>query len=118
MTARVVARWAGSPRAGEAVICDECGEAVATGGRCPGCYQLAPEPVGMLATVVDTPAGPRLVITERDPSAARWVPTRVVPATGEAVRMVRRAAASPDDTATAPVLTRMGTEPARGGRLL
>jgi hypothetical protein len=47
------------------------------------------EPVGMLAVVVDTPAGPRLVIAERTPGGG-WAPARVVEATGEAVRMVHR----------------------------
>lgn len=88
----VVARWAGTPRTGRAVICGECGEAVTSGEHCGGCGQLAAEPVGMLATVLDTPSGPLLVIAERDPAATRWVPTRTVAATSEAVRMVARAA--------------------------
>jgi hypothetical protein len=47
------------------------------------------DPVGMLAVVVDTPAGARLVIAERAP-AGGWAPARVVEATGDAVRMVGR----------------------------
>jgi hypothetical protein len=47
------------------------------------------EPVGMLAVVVDTPAGARLVIAECIPGGG-WAPSRVVEATAEAVRMVGR----------------------------
>jgi hypothetical protein len=47
------------------------------------------EPVGMLAVVVDSPAGARLVIAERAPGGG-WAPARAVDATGEAVRMVGR----------------------------
>lgn len=45
--------------------------------------------VGMLAAVVDTPAGARLVIAQRTP-AGDWVATRAIAATADAVRMVRR----------------------------
>lgn len=87
----VLARWAGAARTDQPVICGECGEAAPAGSPCPGCHQLAAERVGMLATLVDTPAGARLVVAERDPHGG-WVPIRAVPATGEAVRMIRRQA--------------------------
>jgi hypothetical protein len=91
----VVARWVGAARSDRPVICGECGEAVAPGGsRCPGCYEIAAGPVGMLATLIDTPTGPGLVVAERDPHGG-WVPVRAVPATGEAVRTVRRLQAAP-----------------------
>ena len=93
-TTGVVARWAGTTHAGRAVICGECGEPVPAGTACPGCYQLAAGRVGMLAALVDTAAGARLVVAERDPQGG-WVPIRAVAATGEAVRMIRRQALAP-----------------------
>ncbi len=87
---RVIARWAGGRRTGAAAICDECGETVDRGARCPGCRQLATGAVGMLAAVIDAPTGPRLVIAERAPNGGGWVPVSTAPATGEVVRAVRR----------------------------
>jgi len=58
--------------------------------QCPQCRKLAPaHPTGMLAVVIDTARGRRLVIAERTP-AGRWAPTRHLPATSEAVRMLHR----------------------------
>jgi hypothetical protein len=102
MTAQVIARWTGVPTVDRPVICDQCGEATATGAACPGCYQVAGGPVGMLAAIVNTPTGARLVIAERAP-AGGWVPVRATAATGEAVRMVRRR------TTAEPVAARGGT---------
>lgn len=65
MTPSILARWTTHPDA-------------STGGA-----------VGMLAAVVDTPAGARLVIAQRTP-AGDWAPTRAIDATPDAVRMVRR----------------------------
>jgi hypothetical protein len=85
-TRGVVARWTGRRRT---AVCGECGEpAEVAGTSCAGCGQLPGEPVGMLATVIDTPAGPRLVIAAR--AGNGWVPIRAVEATSEALRMVRR----------------------------
>jgi hypothetical protein len=82
----IVARWAGRRRT---AVCGECGEPAAVAGTsCALCGQLPGEPVGMLATVIDTPAGPRLVIATR--IGGGWVPVRAVEATSEALRMVRR----------------------------
>ena len=110
MTARagVVARWASRRSSNRAVLC-ECGEAVKAGWPCPGCRQIAgdaTETVGMLAAVVDLPAGARLVVAEQTPDRGGWVPIRCLPPSGEAIRMLRRQAAQP--TAAAADATRGG----------
>jgi hypothetical protein len=88
----VVARWAGHPCRERPSICGECGAVVeAQAERCPGCRQAVPaEATGMLAVVVETTGGARrLVVAHRSPGGG-WAPTRDLPATGEAVRMLRR----------------------------
>ena len=97
--AGVVARWASRRSSDHAVLCDECGEAVRVGCPCPGCRQLATTSdhhgyVGMLATVIDTTDGPRLVVAQRAPNGG-WTPIKATPATGEHIRMIRRAAQAP-----------------------
>ncbi len=72
----VVARWTTRRRPAAGTRCDECGE-VLVDIACDGCGQLAGEIVGMLATVVDTPAGARLVIAEHTPEG--WTPVRSRP---------------------------------------
>ena len=47
----------------------------------------------MLATVVDTPGGPQLVIAQRTGNG-HWIPVQTVPATAEAVRAVGRPGAT------------------------
>lgn len=86
-TRGVIARWS-SRR--PAPVCAECGEPTpgAAGTPCDGCGQLTGSPVGMLATVVDSPAGARLVVAKR--VGGSWVPVSNIAATDEAVRMVRR----------------------------
>jgi hypothetical protein len=71
------------------VACDECG-------------QLANRPVGMLATVVDTPLGYELVIAERT-EAGGWRPVRRLPATPAAVRALARPGASGPQATVATV---------------
>jgi hypothetical protein len=84
----VVARWT-SP---QDITCDECAMAVAV--ACAECGQrFADRPVGMLASVVDTPAGPQLVIARRDESG-NWTPIRRVPATTSNVRALARPGAT------------------------
>jgi hypothetical protein len=97
----VVARWTGRRRQGAPVRCGECGEDAISGAPCPGCRQIAGDAVAMMATVVDTPAGARLVIAER--TRTGWTPTRTVEATDEAVRVIRR-----QDTATEDVTASIG----------
>jgi len=82
----VVARWT-SPRRTRPQPCDECAESTA-GPMCAGCGQLVGGLVGMLAILVDTPAGRQLVISQRVGSG--WVPLRAMPASVETVAMVRR----------------------------
>jgi RNA polymerase subunit RPABC4/transcription elongation factor Spt4 len=87
----VVARWTSRRTSERPRSCEECGEVVpAATAQCPQCRQVAPaHPTGMLAVVIDTANGQRLVIAERTP-AGGWAPTRDVPATSEAVRVLRR----------------------------
>lgn len=94
----VLARWVGRRGIGAPMVCDECGEDVEAGQRCPTCYQQAPTSrAGMLATVITTSRGERrAVIAQRTP-AGGWAPVRTVPATGEVIRALRR-----QDTTTAP----------------
>jgi RNA polymerase subunit RPABC4/transcription elongation factor Spt4 len=87
----IVARWSARRTSDRPQTCDECGEIVpAAVDQCPQCRQLAPaHPTGMLAVLIDTANGRRLVIAERTPNRG-WAPTRDLPATSEAVRMLRR----------------------------
>jgi RNA polymerase subunit RPABC4/transcription elongation factor Spt4 len=87
----VVARWSSRRTSDRPQTCEECGEAVpAATVQCPQCRQFTPaHPTGMLAVVIDTASGRRLVIAERTP-AGGWAPTRDLPATSEAVRVLRR----------------------------
>jgi hypothetical protein len=48
----------------------------------------------MLAAITDTAEGPRLVIAQRAPNGG-WTPIKATPATGEHIRMIRRAAQLP-----------------------
>ena len=86
-----VARWTTRRRPVAGQRCDECGQ-VLDAIACDGCGQLAGEPVGMLATVVDTPAGARLVIAEHTPEG--WTPVRWVPATRANVAALSRPGAT------------------------
>jgi hypothetical protein len=86
-----VARWTTRRRTAPGERCKECGE-VLVEVACDGCGQLAGEPVGMLATVVDTPAGARLVIAEHTPEG--WTPVRSVPATRANVAALSRPGAT------------------------
>jgi hypothetical protein len=88
---RVVARWTTRSRPGAGAVCDECAT-VLDDIECGTCGQLAGRPVGMLATVVDTAAGPRLVIAKR--TDAGWSPVRAVPATEDNVRALARPGAT------------------------
>jgi hypothetical protein len=84
----IVARWT----VPLAITCDECATAIA--GACEGCGQrFAGRPVGMLASVVDTPAGPQLVIAQRD-RTGNWTPVRRAPATAGNVRALARPSAT------------------------
>jgi hypothetical protein len=97
----VVARWTARRRPGRDERCEECG-AILKCVTCDGCGQLAGELVGMLATVVDSPAGARLVIAERTPEG--WAPVRAVPATQANVTALSRQGA----TGPAPVTSASG----------
>lgn len=83
----IVARWT-AHRSGPS--CDECGTRTAgtAGSPCPGCGEIPGPSVGMVAAVIDTPAGSRLVVARREGTG--WVPVRHVDATPKAVRMIRR----------------------------
>lgn len=87
-TCGLVARWVGGRTGPE--LCPECGEDL-DGNQCPACRHVTTaERTALLAVVVDTPAGARLVVAERTPGGG-WVPTRVVrDGVEEAARMVRR----------------------------
>ena len=91
-TPGVVARWATRrpPRAGDR--CDECGTPV-TDTACVECGQLAGHAVGMLATVVETPTGPQLVIAQRT-GHGDWTPVQTMPATTQALRAIARPGAT------------------------
>jgi hypothetical protein len=89
----VVARWTARRRPSPGAVCDECGT-VLDALVCGGCGQLAGGPVGMLATVVDTPAGPQLVVAERAGAGGGWIPVRRLPATSDAVRALARPGAT------------------------
>lgn len=99
-TPGVVARWTTRRRAAGGP-CSECGTRVDE-TTCPECGQLAGELAAMLATVVDTPAGARVVIAEH--TARGWVAVRTVPATDANVAALSRTGATgPAPKATAPV---------------
>jgi len=100
-TPGVVARWTirRCPAAG--AVCEECGEVLGD-LACDACGQLAGELVGMLATVVDTPAGARLVIAEHTPQG--WTPVQSVPATRANVAALSR----PGATGPAPIAATRG----------
>ena len=101
-TPGVVARWTTRRRPAAGQRCDECGE-VLLDVACDRCGQLPGELVGMLATVVDTPAGARLVIAEHTPDG--WAPVKSVPATRANVAALTR----PGTTGPGPVAsTRRG----------
>jgi RNA polymerase subunit RPABC4/transcription elongation factor Spt4 len=87
----VVARWATHRTHSHSIRCSGCGWILEPGTlQCPQCREAAsPEPTGMLAVVVVTGVGRRIVVAERTPSGG-WAPTRSVPATGETVRVLRR----------------------------
>jgi hypothetical protein len=98
-TPGVVARWTSRHRPPAGSACDECGTTL-TDTTCNRCGQLAGRLVGMLATVVDTPAGPQLVIAERT-VRGDWTPIRTFAATREAVRAISRPGATgPSQPAT------------------
>jgi hypothetical protein len=100
-TPGVLARWTTRRHPAAGQRCDECGQ-VLDAVACDGCGQLAGEPVGMLATVVDTPTGARLVIAEHTPDG--WTPVRSVPATRANVAALSR----PDATGPAPAASNGG----------
>jgi hypothetical protein len=95
-TPGVVARWTTRRRRAPGQRCEECGEVLAD-VACGRCGQLAGETVGMLATVLDTPAGVRLVIAEHTPEG--WTPVRSLPATRVSVAALSR----PGSTGPAPI---------------
>jgi hypothetical protein len=94
----VVARWTTRPYPAPGASCDECGSAL-DDVCCGGCGQLAGRLVGMLATVVDTPVGARIVVAER--TAGGWAPVTVFPATAENLRALARPGATGPAQATA-----------------
>jgi hypothetical protein len=96
-TPGVVARWTTRRRPATGAVCDECREVVVD-SRCGCCGQLAGETVGMLAAVMDTPAGARLVIAEHGPGG--WAPIQTVPATRTNLAALSR----PGATGPAPVI--------------
>jgi hypothetical protein len=95
----VVARWTTRPRPAPGASCEECGVAL-DAARCSGCGQLAGRPVGMLATLVDSPAGARIIVAQR--VAGGWAPISTVPATEDNVRALSR------PTATGPAPSSVG----------
>jgi hypothetical protein len=97
VTPAVVARWTTRPSPAPGAICDECAAALHN-TRCDGCGQLAERPVGMLATLVDTPAGAHIVVAQR--IAGGWAPVNALPATSENLRALSR----PGATGPAPAV--------------
>jgi hypothetical protein len=91
VTPAVVARWTSRPNPTSGATCDECA-APLHNARCDGCGQLAGRPVGMLATLVDTPAGAHIVVAQR--IAGGWAPINTLPATSENLRALRRPGAT------------------------
>jgi hypothetical protein len=96
----LVARWITRRPPAAGAMCDECGEVLAA-IECRCCGQLGGETVGMLAALVDTPAGARLVIAEH--TAQGWVPVRTVPATPSNVAALARPGATGPAPGAAPV---------------
>jgi hypothetical protein len=91
-TPGVVARWTTRRRPASGQCCDECGETLVD-LACGRCGQLAGGLVGMLATVIDTPVGPQLVIARRT-GYGDWTPIERMPATAEAFRAIARPGAT------------------------
>ena len=87
----LVARWTSRRHPAGGSICDECRELLVD-MECRGCGQLAGELVGMLAVVVDTVAGVRLVIAEH--TADGWAPIQSVSATRANVAALSRPGAT------------------------
>jgi hypothetical protein len=96
VSAGVVARWTARRHPAAGSLCDECRE-VLVDMQCGCCGQLAGEIVAMLAKVVDTPAGARIVVAEHDVEG--WTPIRSVPATRANVAALSR----PGATGPAPM---------------
>jgi hypothetical protein len=94
-TPGIVARWTTHTRPAAGVVCDECAT-VLDDVACGTCGQLAGTPVGMLATLIDTPAGRQLVIARR--TAGGWASVRTAAATPENLRALAR----PDATGPVP----------------
>jgi hypothetical protein len=86
-----VARWTTRRHPAAGSLCDECRE-VLVDMQCECCGQLAGEIVAMLATVIDTPAGARIVIAEHTPEG--WTPIRSVPATPANIATLSRPGAT------------------------
>src|SRR5262245_31255214 len=91
-TPGIVARWTIRRRPASGTRCDECGE-VLHGSVCGQCGQLAGPVVGMIATVIDTADGLRLVIAERT-GRGDWTPIRTLPATQDNVNALTRPGAT------------------------
>jgi hypothetical protein len=90
-TPGLVARWTTRRHPAAGSLCDQCRE-VLVDIACGCCGQLAGEVVAVLAAVVDTPAGARLVIAEHTPDG--WTPVRSVPATWANVTALSRPGAT------------------------
>jgi hypothetical protein len=99
-TPGLVARWTTRRPPLPGQCCDECDE-VLVDIACAGCGQLAGRLVAMLATVIQTPAGTRLVIAERGPEG--WTPLRTLTATRANVAALSRPGA------TGPTRTAVGS---------
>jgi hypothetical protein len=100
-TIGVVARWTSRRRPAAGTICDEC-HGLLVDMECECCGQLAGEIVGMLAAVVDTAAGARLVIAEHTPDG--WAAVQSLPATPANVAALSR----PGATGPAPAASMLG----------
>ena len=100
-TTGVVARWTTRRRPVVGTICDECRELIVD-MECECCGQLAGEIVGLLATVVDTAVGARLVIAEHTPDG--WAPIQSLPATRNNIAALSR----PGATGPAPAASTLG----------
>ena len=92
-TTGVVARWTARRHPAPGTTCDECREPLVD-TECQCCGQLAGDIVGMLAAVVDTAAGTRLVIAEH--TAEGWAPIQSLPGTpANVAALSRRGATGP-----------------------
>jgi hypothetical protein len=96
-TPGVIARWTTRRAPSPGQRCAECGTRLDV-VACRGCGQLAGETVAMLATVVECPAGVRLVVAEHTPEG--WTPVRSLPATQANVTALSR----PGATGPAPAV--------------